>query len=61
MDGKFRKQAEQLVKAIEKLANDKNNLDNFESYLAYHFDIWLERYANDVEGLVSEMTSFAEL
>ena len=53
--------AENFAAAIKKLAADQNALDNFESYLSYHFDEWMERYAFSPAGLVSEMVSFANM
>ena len=28
---------------------DSEDLDNFESYLSYHFDVWMEKWANSPE------------
>ena len=37
------------------------NLDNFEFYLAQHFDVQMEKWANSPEGLTSEVKHFAEM
>jgi TorA maturation chaperone TorD len=50
-----------FVNAIKALANNPNNLDNLESYLSWHFDKWLERYAHNPESLAGEMKNFAEM
>ena len=55
------KLAEEFCKAIKEMARKQDNLDNFECYLSHHFDVWMEKFANTPEGLVSEMKSFAEM
>ena len=50
-----------LITAIKKLAENPETLDNFASYLDHHFDVWYEKYANTVEGLVSEFKQFSEI
>ena len=53
--------AKVFVEAIKTMASKPDNLDNFESYLSYHFDIWMEKWANSPEGLTSEVKHFAEM
>lgn len=53
--------AEKFTDAIVKLADNPMNLDNLESYLSHHFDVWMKKFANSPEGLVSEIKSFAEM
>ena len=53
--------AEIFVNAIKEIARKTENLNNLESYLSHHFDVWLEKFAYTPEGLVSEMKSFAEM
>lgn len=55
------KYAEMFVNAIKELASKQDNLDNFESYLSRHFDVWIEKYANTPAGLVTELKHFAEM
>ena len=44
------------------MANDDNALENFNSYLSYHFDIWLnQRTNNDIDNFVEEIYSFAHM
>lgn len=60
VDRKFEEQADRLCNAIRHIANDDNALENFNSYLSYHFDAWLNQYVNnDVENFVSEVENFA--
>ena len=53
--------AKVFVEAIKTMASKPDNLDNFESYLSYHFDVWMEKWANSPEGLTSEVKHFAEM
>ena len=53
--------AHELIEAIKTMAAKPENLDNFESYLSHHFDVWMENYANTPENLVSEVKQFAEM
>lgn len=58
---KYDHEAQQFCAAIKTIAEKPDNLDNLECYLSYHFGIWLEKWANTPEGLVSEMKNFAEM
>lgn len=53
--------AAMLVNAIKELASKPNNLENFESYLSRHFDVWMEKYANTPSDLANELKAFAEM
>ena len=53
--------AKVFVEAIKTIVSKPDNLDNFESYLSYHFDVWMEKFANSPEGLTSEVKHFAEM
>lgn len=53
--------AKAFVDAIKELALNQKKLDNLESYLSKHFDIWMERYANTPEGIIYELKGFAEI
>lgn len=55
------KATEDFVNAIKTIANKPGNLDNLESYLSYHFAVWLERYANTPDNIAAEMREFAEM
>ena len=62
IDRKFGEQADRLCNAIRHMANDDNALENFNSYLSYHFDVWLNEYANNnVDNFVSEIENFAHM
>ena len=58
---KYTIEAEQFCNAIRELANKPENLQNLESYLGYHFDKWLEKYASTPEDMAAEMSSFAQM
>ena len=53
--------AKAFVDAIKELALNQKKLDNLESYLSKHFDIWMERYANTPSGIIYELRGFAEM
>ena len=53
--------AKVFIEAIKEMVSKPNNLDNFEFYLAQHFDVWMEKWANSPEGLTSEVKHFAEI
>lgn len=58
---KYENLAADFTKYIQVLANDEEALANFESYLSYHFDTWLKRYASTPEEIVFETKMFAEM
>ena len=53
--------AKVFVEAIKTMVSKPENLDNFESYLSYHFDVWMEKFAYNPECLASELKHFAEM
>ena len=53
--------AKAFINAIKELASDTKKLDNLESYLSKHFDIWMERYANTPCDITYELRGFAEI
>ena len=53
--------AKMFVEAIRKFANNPDGLDNLESYLSRHFNVWLEKYANNPENIAGEMKCFSEI
>ena len=61
MENENRQNAERLVMAIKRLANNPEALDNFESYLSRHFDKWLATWVTTPEGMASEFEMFAEM
>ena len=58
---KYTVEAEQFCNAIRELANKPENLQNLESYLEYHFDKWLEKYANTPDDMAAEISNFAQM
>ena len=58
---KYTIEAAQFCDAIRELANKPENLQNLESYLKYHFETWLEKYASTPDGMAAEMSSFAQM
>ena len=58
---KYAVEAAQFCDAIRELASKPENLQNLESYLGYHFDKWLEKYASTPEDMTAEMSSFAQM
>ena len=58
---KYTIEAAQFCNAIRELASKPENLQNLESYLGYHFDKWLEKYASTPEDMAAEMSSFAHM
>lgn len=58
---KHKKTAKEFIKAIKAIASKEENLENLESYLSYHFETWLQKYANTPEGLTYELRAFIEM
>lgn len=58
---KYTIEAAQFCNAIRELANKPGNLQNLENYLEWHFDKWLEKYASTPDGMVAEMSEFAQM
>ena len=58
---KYTSEAAQFCNAIRELANKPENLQNLESYLEWHFDKWMEKYANTPDGIAWEMSNFAQM
>ena len=58
---KHRKTAKEFIKVIKAIASKEENLENLESYLSYHFETWMQKYANTPEGLIYELRAFAEM
>ncbi len=58
---KYTIEAAQFCDAIRELANKPENLQNLESYLEWHFDKWLEKFANTPDCIAAEMENFAQM
>ena len=50
-----------FVNTIKEIASKPDNLDNLECYLSNHFDVWMEKYANNPVNLSTELKCFAEM
>ena len=50
-----------LIASIKSFTENPDKLENFESYINRHSDIWFKKYASTPEGLISEMKMFATL
>lgn len=53
--------AKMLCDALRKFASNPDAIDNFECYLSYHFDKWIQKYASDPAGLAGELKNFSEI
>lgn len=61
MGRRYDDKASRLAKAISKLASNRDTIANFESYVAQHGDDWYNKYASDLDGLISELENFASM
>lgn len=50
-----------FINAIKKLVANTENLENLENYLSYHFDTWIEKFANTPENIAVELKHFSEM
>lgn len=53
--------AHEFCAAIKKLASNEDAINNMESYLSYHFDSWMKKWAYDPESITFELTQFAKI
>ena len=58
---KYTVEAAQFCNAIRELSNKPENLQNLETYLEWHFDKWLEKYASTPDCMAAEMSEFARM
>ena len=58
---KYTVEAAQFCNAIREIANKPENLQNLESYLEWHFDKWLEKYASTPDCMAAEISEFAQM
>lgn len=58
---KYEEQAMIVADAITEFGNSPDALGNFVSYLTYHFDEWLQKYASTPEGMAEEFRHFANM
>lgn len=50
-----------VQEALKNFAKNPEGIENFCSYLSYHFAEWLNKYANTPEGLASELLNFSKI
>ena len=50
-----------FIEAIKTISEKPDNLDNLETYLSYHFDEWLKKFADTPDKLAGEFKQFAEM
>ena len=48
-----------FVEAVKKISKKNYVLENFESYLSWHFDSWLEKYSANPDTFVEEFLYWA--
>lgn len=53
--------AKLFIESIQNLANNPQNLRNLETYLSYHFDAWMQKFANTPEKITHEIKEFANM
>lgn len=58
---RFEKEATTFCEAIVELAAHPERLENLKSYLSYHFDVWLMKYAKYPAGAASELREFSRM
>ena len=58
---KYTVEAAQFCNAIRELANKPENLQNLESYLEWHFDKWLEKYASTPDCIAAQLSTYAQM
>lgn len=57
----YEKEAAEFCKAIKRLAENPDSLENLESYLSGHFQFWLEKFADNPGNISAELAAFAEM
>lgn len=53
--------AMRLYEAIKGMTSKEGCLENFTSYLTYHFDEWYKKFVSNPEGLVNEFEMFSRM
>lgn len=54
-------EAKALCEAIKKLASNDYAIENFESYMSYHFKVWFNKYVRIPNDLIYELETFANI
>lgn len=61
MERYYEEEAKRFCKAIKTIADSQSSLDNLESYLSFHFNEWLKKFANTPENIACEMEEFSKI
>lgn len=61
MNERIARAAADFCEAIKEIASKPENLENLESYLSYHFETWLTKWAETPEDMAAEMAHFAKM
>ena len=61
MNRAYENEAADFCKGIRQLAEHPESLDNFETFLSYHFAAWMEKYADTPAKLAAELIIFAAM
>lgn len=59
IERKYEEPARKLAEALRAMAEKPETIENFESYLSFHFGPWLEKFASTPDGLAAEFEQFA--
>lgn len=61
MERKYKEQAATVAAAILEMASNPSSLENFKTYLSFHFAEWLEKWANDPDNMACEFKEFSKI
>lgn len=53
--------AETMQKAFSNFIEHPERIENFISYLENHFSAWVQKYANNPNGIANEFLTFSEI
>lgn len=57
----YEEEARAICEAIRQFNESPEALDNFESYLSYHFVAWLKKWADTPAGMAKEFENFSQM
>lgn len=58
---KHEQSAKILCDAIRAFTQSPEALDNFETYLSYHFSTWMDKFASTPECMAEEFEQFSKI
>lgn len=59
---RYTEQAKALCDAIRRFAENEDAIENFESYLEWHFPVWFDKYVKpSPDDLISEFEQFSRI